>query len=205
MIVISLVNPKGGTGKTTCAINISTCLSLLGYKVVVLDLDPLMNFSEWSIRYSPSFDIISCDSEKTLTCEIYDAYHNYDYAVIDCSSGSLHMSAISMMQSDIIIIPLVDSPLDALLMSQLDDFIEIYKMGTPKMIYLLPIGFDTHSYNKLIECNRYKVLHRISHHYNYITSLSHRLSIFDTDILPLKNEILYLTNKIVRLEPGSLK
>ena len=39
MEVISIVNRKGGIGKTTSAVNISNELAFLGYKVLMLDLD----------------------------------------------------------------------------------------------------------------------------------------------------------------------
>lgn len=40
MRIISLLNQKGGVGKTTSSVNIGQGLSLLGKKVLLLDLDP---------------------------------------------------------------------------------------------------------------------------------------------------------------------
>lgn len=43
MKIISFVNQKGGTGKTTACVNISAGLALEGKKVLLIDLDPQAN------------------------------------------------------------------------------------------------------------------------------------------------------------------
>lgn len=60
MRTITLLNQKGGTGKTTTAINVCAALSLCGFKCLLVDIDPQGNLSQ-----SVGFDELS-DGDITI-------------------------------------------------------------------------------------------------------------------------------------------
>ena len=70
--IISIINQKGGVGKTTTAVSLSSYLADMGAKVLLIDADPQSNATSH----------LGAESEKTL----YDLFWNEDISRVICSS-----------------------------------------------------------------------------------------------------------------------
>lgn len=88
--IISILNHKGGTGKTTSTINIGACLARSGKKVLLIDIDPQTNLTEGLGVYETNRSIYDSLRENT-PLPIHKISDN-----IDLVPSSLDLVAIEM-------------------------------------------------------------------------------------------------------------
>lgn len=108
MKVISFLNPKGGSGKTTAVINIATALSRSGYNIAVVDTDPQMSLTNWSKAGKAAFDVFTAASEKDVY-GIRKDLADYDFAIVDGAGSLSVITSAAVMVSDLVIIPVTPS------------------------------------------------------------------------------------------------
>lgn len=111
MKVISLANQKGGCGKSTIAINLALNLALQKKRVILFDTDPQKSsYETLQVVEDKLCKVVAVYSDIYQALEEYDSY--YDYAIIDTPPHDNEIVTVSVVCSDLVIIPVQDSPLD---------------------------------------------------------------------------------------------
>ena len=115
MPVISFANPKGGAGKTTSALILATELAAKGAQVAIIDADPEKWISQWAaLPGKPdSVQIISDVTEDTIVDQIDEASQRAQFVIVDLEGTASLMVANAIGMSDLVLIPIQGSSMDA--------------------------------------------------------------------------------------------
>lgn len=93
--VISLINEKGGVGKSTSAITIAQILAISGYKILLIDLDPQMNttkmFGQADSENGVNYEHLFCEKQMRLS-SVQDFISETDYNNIAILSASRELN-----------------------------------------------------------------------------------------------------------------
>lgn len=116
MLVLTLLNPKGGSGKTTLAAAIAVHATKAGRRVTLIDTDPQASLYQWSQRRSSEIAISAQAVPVTGLARQIGALkrgREFDLIVID-THGSLTGIEPAVGHGDRVLIPIQPSGADLL-------------------------------------------------------------------------------------------
>ncbi|MBU2960058.1 ParA family protein [Citreicella sp. C3M06] len=115
MPVISFANPKGGAGKTTTALLLALELAERGAQVCVIDADPERWISQWGgLPGKPEgITILGDITEDSIVERIDEAAQDAQFVIVDLEGTASLMVANAIGMSDLVVIPLQGSSMDA--------------------------------------------------------------------------------------------
>lgn len=86
MEIVSIINQKGGVGKSTTSENLGHGLSEKGYKVLFIDLDPQCNLTS-------TFNLSEIDIDGKTTIDVLEKKTHINDAIIKTDNGDIIVSS----------------------------------------------------------------------------------------------------------------
>lgn len=113
-MVISVVNQKGGVGKTTIAVNLAVCFAKAKKDVLLIDADKQGSSLSFSTIRSEldTVKLPKYDFEQVLKPELHEMEFTHDLTLIDVGGSDGDVFRSGIYASDVIIMPLTPSSLD---------------------------------------------------------------------------------------------
>lgn len=116
--VISVLNQKGGTSKTTTATNLASCLAVAhGKRVLLVDLDHKQgSATDWAASRSGAEDdprvITTVSMGRQLARDLPRVAGGYDFVIVDGVPQVDELAAVAIKAADLVLIPVQPSQYD---------------------------------------------------------------------------------------------
>lgn len=123
MRVLSVLNQKGGAGKTTLATHLARAFQLDGCKVLLIDSDPQGSARDWAAT-NPDQPVSTVGIDRPTLERDIKSLAAVDWAIID-GAPQIHEMAVSAVKaSNFILIPVQPSPYDVWATAALVDMVK---------------------------------------------------------------------------------
>lgn len=140
--VVSILNQKGGSGKTTIATNLAHGLQRAGYSVLIADTDPQGTASEWSELRPEGSDLppVVGVSKSTIENHLDEVGTAYDVVILDGAPALDSLNVEALKASDVVLLPVRPSGADLWSVEDLVDLIHTRQEvtgGRPKAAFVV--------------------------------------------------------------------
>jgi chromosome partitioning protein len=118
MAVISFANPKGGSGKTTLALVLGLELAKNGAQVAIIDADPNAIIEKWAKARRAEgrgvpMTVVGRPKEADMVQTISELAKSHQFILVDLEGTASRMVSRAFARSNLVLIPLNLSPIDA--------------------------------------------------------------------------------------------
>jgi chromosome partitioning protein len=140
-MIISLVNSKGGVGKSTLAGNLAGWLARHGRSVILADCDTQQSSSEWITEALPELQVVRLADADAVLDELPVALaQEVDFVIADGPGSQTETSRALLMWADLAILPCKASMFEARALNKNTAFVrqaQAIRKGPPEVIAVL--------------------------------------------------------------------
>ncbi|MFN8771008.1 MAG: ParA family partition ATPase [Neisseriaceae bacterium] len=214
MRVISIVNQKGGVGKSTITINLARAIQRDDASVAVIDCDPQGTTTDWAAlnKKHGEFFPVHHYHIKDLPHRLSE-FNQYDVVLIDGAPRLEELSVAIIKVSDVILMPVTPSPNDVWASLSFVDLVKERMKVKPDLRAAFIVNRQKPNTNAINEVRNalsnieIPVLDNgINDRIAYAKTLGLGVTVFEdkgnasSDIIKIKNEIL---NRVINNEQTS--
>jgi len=140
-MILLIGGEKGGTGKTTLAVNLAALLSTLGYSVCIVDSDKQKSAYEWTqFRSSELNEIPAINKLGPIDEEVKKLGKKYDHVIVDAGGRDSVELRSAMLAADKFYSPVRASQFDLGSLQRLNDIVAEAKKVNRKLTAFICIN-----------------------------------------------------------------
>lgn len=128
--IVSIINQKGGCGKTTLAMNLAGALGLKKWKVLVVDLDVQRSSDCWhslGLKLETTFpaDFLNLSSETEFVAKLDPLLEDYDVIILDCPPAiESQVGWTAAVAADLVLVPVIPDTLHVFALNKVEELLQ---------------------------------------------------------------------------------